>query len=60
MFKKIFAEGAIHQMSLNTASNIFKFSPSWTGKQNFIKNITVAVVIISGIIQIMISSVCLI
>ena len=60
MFKKIYAENVICQMLLNTVLSIFKFLPSWAGKQNFIKNITVATVIMSGIIQAMISSVCLI
>jgi len=60
MFKKIYAEDVVCQMLLNTVSSIFKFLPNWDGRQNFIKNITAVIVIISGIIQVVISSVCLI
>jgi len=60
MFKKISAENVTYQMLSDTVLSIFKFLPSWDGRQNFIKNIAVVTVIIFGIIQAMISSVCLI
>jgi len=59
MFKKISVEDVIYQMLLNTVLSISKFLPSWAGRQNFIKNITVAIVITSDITQAMISSACL-
>jgi len=59
MFKKISVKDVIYQMLLNTVLSISKFLLSWAGRQNFIKNITVAIVITSGITQAMISSACL-
>jgi len=59
MSKKISVQNAIRQILLNTDSSIFKFLLNWAGRQKFIKGISAAIAIISGITQAMILSVCL-